>query len=203
VLRSPRQKIYAVLGISDDGDDKIIPDYSKLVHEVYTDLLSTKLRDGDNIAIILLSGSGVFEPQRRTVELPSWVYDWSAWCADLLHHPTYFLQRLCYNAAGDSESTVRTSPGSDMLRTKAIFCETISRLESATSQWSYSFWDRLLAWDANADKYPTGIPRLQAMLRVMLADNDRESMERLGAKPDMFHKLIAGFFLVLDTLVQD
>ncbi|PMD30241.1 hypothetical protein L207DRAFT_520360 [Hyaloscypha variabilis F] len=190
----PRDKVYALLGISND-DDKPFPDYSKSVRDVYTELLSTKLQHGQNIVTILFSGSGIFQRKHRTCDLPSWICDWAAW-STLAYKPIFFYQRLCFKAAGQSESTVSTTPGSEVLRTKGIVCEKIV----STKQWylmSPDFWTGFLPRVAARAKYPTGIPILQALFRTVLLDNDRGEMRRLGENQELLSKLAIGFFVHL------
>ncbi|CZR65984.1 uncharacterized protein PAC_15884 [Phialocephala subalpina] len=194
----PRDKIYGLLGVSGD-DDAPSPDYCKPVRDVYTDFLSRKLRNGRNSVILLLSGSGGLEVSDRTPDLPSWVCDWHAW-SQRNYRPVFWYQRLCYKADANSESTISIGPGSDTLRTKAVFLGRISVREGSGFDRRISFWDRFLPSNSPTAKYPTGVQPLQAALRTILADNDRKEMKRLGSDQDLFVELVVGFFLSLGIM---
>ncbi|KAH8896592.1 HET-domain-containing protein [Thozetella sp. PMI_491] len=196
----PRDKVYALLGVSED-DLNIIPDYTASVNDVYTHVLSNKLVGGLNSIILVLSGSGIFSPEDRTPCLPSWVCDWAAWSysghKDLVpkYSPVIWYQRLRFEADGDSKSTVSTQPGSRELKTKAILCDRV-RMSERNVLHKSGFWKEFAAV-LRGGRYPTGIPILQAVFRTLLMDNDRGGRERLGKNRDFLATVVAGFFLML------
>lgn len=68
----PRDKVFALLGLAHEMDrESIIPDYSKSVMEVYTELAIHLL--SKNINMIY------FNTNSPAHDLPSWVPDWSWW----------------------------------------------------------------------------------------------------------------------------
>ncbi|KAF2489419.1 HET-domain-containing protein [Lophium mytilinum] len=68
----PRDRIYALLSISLDGNSQFQPDYTKTVPETYRDFFAEEVRRTERL--ILLRDC---EAYKREYELPSWVPDWS------------------------------------------------------------------------------------------------------------------------------
>ncbi|KAL8414361.1 hypothetical protein RB594_005550 [Gaeumannomyces avenae] len=72
----PVDKVYAVLGLVADGDDFVVPDYSKPVAEVYRELARSLLEQSQSQSLEVLSLVG--DPMWKDVDgLPSWAPDWS------------------------------------------------------------------------------------------------------------------------------
>ncbi|KAK2762152.1 hypothetical protein FQN54_001160 [Arachnomyces sp. PD_36] len=73
----PRDRIYAFLGLTNDGSrDAIVPDYTKSIEDVYTDAMRFMLtHDGSAIRMLLRAGIGY--PRKSGANLPSWVPDFS------------------------------------------------------------------------------------------------------------------------------
>jgi hypothetical protein len=67
----PRDKVYALLDIAKDGSS-IVPDYTATVRRVYTDVVKMHIENDRNIDIICTHHRGY-----NSIELPSWVPDWS------------------------------------------------------------------------------------------------------------------------------
>lgn len=68
----PRDMIYAPLGIATDRDRLgIVPDYSKHLASIFKETTCALLREG-NLGVLLSAGL-----QDKTLQLPSWVPDWS------------------------------------------------------------------------------------------------------------------------------
>lgn len=68
-----RDKIYAPLGVATDRDQLgIVPDYSKDLDSIFTETACALLRAGC-LGVLVSAGS-----QDKTLQLPSWVPDWSA-----------------------------------------------------------------------------------------------------------------------------
>lgn len=197
----PRDKIYALLGVSSDNAGHT-PDYKASVRHVYTDFLSKKLAHGFNTLALYLAGSGVFRQEHKTCDLPSWVCDFAAWSTRSsdgapFYPACYFYQRTCFNAARGSESTIRTIPASNLLWTRGVCCDKITKCtESATILADDEFWEDL-AHQSESKKYLTGIPLLQAAFRTLLFDNNRKEMKPLQDDRKLLAQIVAGFFLHL------
>ena len=85
----PRDKVFAVLGLLGDGEDKAHPppkaDYSKSVDQVYRETAAFIIKNEDSLDI-LLAASGL-EGQEKG--LPCWVPDWRRTGND--HRPALFV----------------------------------------------------------------------------------------------------------------
>lgn len=80
----PKDKIYGLLGLASDVEQlDILPDYTKSVEEIYTEVASKILSDGD---FRLLQACQ--HKDGRVLKLPSWVPDWRL---DLLSSPSDFV----------------------------------------------------------------------------------------------------------------
>jgi hypothetical protein len=77
---NPRDHVYALIGLADDGADFKV-DYTKPVSEVFCDTARQILSSSQNLSLLNLVGNA----QRRSdVTLPSWVPDWRT---DMLYTP--------------------------------------------------------------------------------------------------------------------
>ncbi|EON70088.1 hypothetical protein W97_09354 [Coniosporium apollinis CBS 100218] len=68
----PRDMVYSLLGMSREGDQKLLPDYARPVHEVYAQAVRHIISTHNTLNIILL------ERPKGGCRLPSWCPDFSA-----------------------------------------------------------------------------------------------------------------------------
>lgn len=73
----PRDKIYAVLNLAQDGD-KIVPqpDYSLSIRDIYKQLVVSMVKQTHRLDVLSLTGLPVY-PRKLDIDLPSWATDWS------------------------------------------------------------------------------------------------------------------------------
>lgn len=73
--QDPRDKLYAFLGLLGDQDKslEIVPDYSRPVEDVYTDIVRRKATAHRSLDLLCSC-----ELSSRLLEVPSWCPDWSA-----------------------------------------------------------------------------------------------------------------------------
>lgn len=73
----PRDKIYAVLNLVQDGG-KIVPqpNYSLSIRDVYKGLVVSMVRETGRLDVLSLAGLPVY-PRKLRIDLPTWATDWS------------------------------------------------------------------------------------------------------------------------------
>lgn len=117
----PRDKIYSLLGLSDDGDDLVqYPNYRQPIHEVLRDFTRAVMNSKRSLDYLFLRS-----PQTPTpVELSSWTVDWVGSWSD----PTDFFNA---NISFRSNFSLKDAPDPDMLSVQGDFLFGISSLSSA------------------------------------------------------------------------
>lgn len=194
-VTDPRDKIYGLLGLADTS---IVPDYTRSTADVYLDFARSQILLGEWQNISLFAGIGIVGSVRRTCDLPSWVCDWRAFSehGSVSSNP---LPASSYKAAGSSMEAIRIYPESTILWTQGVRCAKIVESE------------RIIRVDLHGDSwgrfrpamgeqtYPTGIPRLQALFRTLLADiiQGGKGIERSLAHYDLFLSMAVGFLSML------
>ena len=73
----PRDKIYAVLNLAQDGD-KIVPkpDYSLSIRQIYIQLVVSMVQETGRLDVLSLAGLPVY-PRILDINLPTWAPDWT------------------------------------------------------------------------------------------------------------------------------
>jgi hypothetical protein len=171
----PRDKVYALLGLTTDNSKKLIkPNYSEdhVARDVYTDAMLFVLAEGAS-PIDALTGAGIgFE--RSMNDLPSWVPDWS--------HTTQIqmLDKL-YTAGTRYKATINLVPrGRLMITLGGLQFDQVKHLGAVyeiaenTSYMERRFWyaeAEALATAHTRDTYHNGEPRLEAFIRTMLGNH--------------------------------
>jgi hypothetical protein len=199
----PRDKVFSMLGLAHMG---IVADYSRPVESVYCEFAEKWLAKRKPLEHLLIhSGCGHHEAQ--IVELPSWVPDWSSVSTFV---PSNFDPSL-YSAGGNQHFFQMFSPflgpfvfGS-MLRTCGVVASTvksIGNINGRSLDGSKQHWQFCTDYLARkgTEKYPTGIPSLQALFRVVLRDRDGlKTNQLLKTTSPTFYTLALGF---LRTIIE-
>ena len=190
----PRDKIYSLLGLS---NFEIIPDYSKPVKEVYCEFAKATMEQ-HGLLIILYSGIGVhIDSGRRMSDLPSWVPDGNA----LSFGSARYLGQGS-NAGGLTlqGSSRPFSVQGDILSAPGIICDDISDVEPEIEPSNiFSFCSRFLFRTQN--KYPTGIPQFQALIRFFASEMD--GIQDFGTNPGDRSFVSIGLLLLHAILILD
>jgi hypothetical protein len=179
-----RDKIFALIGIATDSEDKAMdPDYEASTEEVFTNV-SRYLITRDQSSILLHSAGVGFD--RTQVNLPSWVADWTSefWKSGVR---TLQLFDQGWKAAGTSKVKVRAGndPRSLMVMgrridaVKSVFSKMPSRHLNATNwQTEKAVYSRVTEWfDGSArffealKPYPTGEVWDDVHWRTLTVDN--------------------------------
>jgi len=157
----PRDKIYALLGLAIKKFESLKPDYGKSIAEVYIDFTKMSLsEDGSRI----LSMAGMGTPSDSPLDLPSWVPDFRS---------SSFAKTAASYKCSASKSTTPTFEFSSntILKAQGIASDTIAHCEfTRTHAHSIATMQILLqmALLSERQKYPTGIPWIQALFRTSL-----------------------------------
>ncbi|KAL9066322.1 MAG: hypothetical protein Q9161_007614 [Pseudevernia consocians] len=119
----PRDKIYSLLGLANDIDQTLTPDYSKSDNDVYLDYAYHLVQTGN--AMEMLLHAGIAQDREKTEvasTLPSWVPDWSQQGSDCFAVDS----ELC-QAHGVSQPTVRIEDDRLGLKVKGIVLDSLER----------------------------------------------------------------------------
>ena len=118
----PRDKIYSLLGLTDDGkllDIKV--DYSRRVEDLYTEVAASILA-ADQSPMLLYDVLG-----ERSLQLPSWVPDWSAWRFG--SHGV--LSPAWYKASGSTDALVHVDAENHHLHLRGGLVDRIGQLRGS------------------------------------------------------------------------
>jgi hypothetical protein len=134
-----RDKIYAALGLMKDPENTvgILPDYESPPEDVYTRATSSILKASGNLDILGICSTNKLD--ESTLDLPSWVPDWSA--TGIVAEPFVVNQTSKFAATGDSKSSA-SFPDSVTLVLSGHLFDTIGEVGDL------SFIDYGAAWDA-------------------------------------------------------
>ena len=138
----PRDKIYSLLGLANDIDQTLTPDYSKSVNDVYLDYAYHLVQTGN--AMEMLIHAGVAQDRERTEvasSLPSWVPDWSQKGSDCLT-----VDPELYQAHDVSQPTVRLEDDGFGLKVKGMVLDLLERFHCGGLDVSdLAAWEQSLA----------------------------------------------------------
>jgi hypothetical protein len=111
----PRDKIYALLGLTSDGDDLVpYPNYKQPLHEVLRDFTKAMMKSGRTLDYLLFETPGKLGNE----DFPTWVMDW----VGLLLGKRNFLDA---ETSPVSNFTLIELPNPNMLRVRGEFLCTI------------------------------------------------------------------------------
>jgi hypothetical protein len=188
-----RDHVYAILGISDVG---LVVDYTKSVNTVYTDAALLCMKESMIVSILHTAGIGAIWDQNDNSLLPSWVPDWHAASKQEYYDSAAFPSFEHFNAGGQGcEHLLAISEPNMTLCCTGIATDLPLRICPA-----YRFREEIQDHQILTDLctltahrgYPTGVPRLQVMIRVLLGDI--QQAERMVPGSFLFQDIAAGFF---------
>lgn len=194
----PRDKLYALLGMSSIVDVTVEPSYTDPFKKVYTDFVRAFARDKRRASF--LAGAGVGNPRLEPyIDLPSWV-------PDLRGRLRITDDYTLFDAAGQTDASITFSADSRFISTQAVICSCIERIEPQPQGdlLGRTRWVDLML-SQKQPLYPTGIPRIQAYLRTLTGDTSN-SATRPKNLPDPtssqhFYNVAAGFLFILGCLL--
>lgn len=191
-VTDPRDKIYSILGLVSDRD-KIYPDYSKSVAEVYTDAMSKVVKHSPRA---LLRAGITFPAIANRLDIPSWVIDLRVLPGNAACQGLTFGITAPYGLS-ESQASLNSMRFSSDLRVLSLPLFIFDKIQyiSPIGTPTPNFWEALTL-DGQSTTYPTGEPRLRASFRTLLADTDPKQFAagRLDLKTDEFFTLAAAFF---------
>ncbi|KAK5652633.1 hypothetical protein OQA88_10226 [Cercophora sp. LCS_1] len=197
----PRDRIYAIMGIAHDASDFGTPDYSKSAEEVLTGFAKELIARDGSLDLLCYARSGLLTPEVGISsgldfrKLPSWVPHWT-WGAETTRMAPQSAHRESTSALTTPPS-FRFGPGSELFVHGGIV-DRIAHIEPPPflHPRKHRWISAALQGGADAE-YPTGIPRLQALFRLLMADSDPQTGVRLDAVPGSFFNLACAFLFVL------
>jgi len=183
----PVDKLYSVLGMVGRG---IKADYSVSVETAYCQFAKKWVAAESRLSLLSYSGHGLAMPTAldhplHNMFIPSWVPNW-----DVLSKATswgeFHIGSNGKHADGNPPSVPQPSWffEGDALVCSGIRCDAVSTartLKSANQDW-YRFCDEYVV-SRGGRPYPSGIPALQALGRLVFLNRDPVTRELLGSSP--------------------
>lgn len=204
----PRDKVYGVLGISDTDS---LADYSKTTKEVYCEFVDRWITQDRKLNVLSYAGVRLLPQNENPFNLPSWTPDWQSISRqDMTFFELYDASALSAVGGLDDDVNLKYHLASQegVLRVQGVFFDMVDWTEQPPDVAGLSlFCSNLLgSRDGTVNAYPTGIPPLQAIFRVLLADKADPERNRTSIDPgtDSFLGFTVAFInmLVPSTGVQ-
>ncbi|KAF8847503.1 HET-domain-containing protein [Acephala macrosclerotiorum] len=198
-VSNPRDKVYSLLGLT---AQQIVGGYETPLGKVYSEFARFWL--GESEDLLFLSWAGINtarEGQRTEHGIPSWAPDWQA-ISKSSRRALPFNWLYCRASRGyrgfpsraDTESGVLTWQGVELEVGKINNCISISSTEERCN-FTCTYADK------QNPPYPTGIPRLQALLRTMFHNtNPNDARARIDYNPEEFLRL--GVDFIVESVYQ-
>ena len=131
-----RDKVFALLGLSQDADDQLQPDYNTNAQQVFQKAAQYLLLHNSFIYLLSKAGVGFLTGPSS---LPSWVPDFEQ--SDVNLYGAYYHQSVHFQAAGDSKPIVSAGTSDKSIIVEGIRIDTISKLTDpclqASLKWLY------------------------------------------------------------------
>jgi hypothetical protein len=194
---NPRDKVYGLLGLSTEA--RIVPDYSKPVRNLYIEAASEYLRLEGLTRTLNLVRKSRFNGHN----LPSWVPDWSVNTTDLpMRNPEPSRNDVVQSDMGfHAKKSILRATGSCL--SKVLYLQDLTGPSTNTTSSCVTAWKfikRFLA-EQDAEMYVTGIPPLQAVMRLLIEERDLlDDNSRLQISSDSFLAISAIFVSALLTV---
>ncbi|CAG8978284.1 hypothetical protein HYALB_00010282 [Hymenoscyphus albidus] len=194
---SPAQ-LTALSRTAEKPDD--IADDTRCVRKMLIDFAAGAINDCDHLKILERAGIADLDAVER-FDLPSWVPTWEKEASSPL--------RRLYDASGHSKAVCNFGEDEvlgeqNVLRFFAtgVKCGTVLEVDSAETMAENPF--RMLGGEYRKyrlnQKYPTGMPGLQAIFRTMILDQIPKVERRLTPARKEFFDLAAGFLFMLQYM---
>lgn len=197
-VSDPRDQIYALLGMAEKSD--VVVDYSKPAKDVLTDFAAQMIKASKHLDLLRDAGVMDLQPLER-FDLPSWVPTWE--------RTPYLSLPKTYQASSNSEAAYHFDEDELLgeqnrarLFANGIKCGNILEMDSAEvmiENPAQILGQHFVRYKLH-QKYPTGIPVLQAIFRTMLLDNNFSSGSRLSSKDTKTFDMAAGFLFMLQLM---
>ena len=195
---NPKDKIFALYNIC---NTHIEPDYNKSIREVYSDFAKEYIMRAPNLKILKLAGAEYLCPNEY--DLPSWAPNWHALSQQHVTASFVAFGEMCGSASSavfqieEGERYV-TITNDYTFRTIGCILDIVETKEAQMSPTSLELRDfaQKYAWSSCSPLYPTGIPRIQALLRALALDGQPTLMTDHGM-PDIDLGSVEGQCLLL------
>jgi hypothetical protein len=198
---NPKDKIFALYNIC---NTYIAPDYNKSIREVYSDFAREYFMRAPNLKVLKLAGLECLGSNEYN--LPSWVPDWQSLSK---HHTTasfvVFGEMGGSASSGvfptDKDQSYITIENDYTFKTLGCILDTAMTKENQMSPASPELqkFTQEYAWSSNTSQYPTGIPRILALLRTLTLNGQPTLMTDNGM-PDIELSSVEGQCLLLLAL---
>lgn len=205
----PRDKIWAFLGISDEGNDEdlVQVNLTKSIEEVYTSFARKYINKHKSLRIIQSAGIGLTATWRTTegdsaLRIPSWVPQW--YYVDPKNsgeRAVLDLTGKLFNASKSRPANVTLAPCGTILRAQGYYVESIADIKAKDTtekqlpmkQYLSWFIDTYMSISGGSTNYVNGEPLLKVYFRTMLLDQLPNTQSRLGSGSNQFANLLLVF----------
>ncbi|KAK3906661.1 heterokaryon incompatibility protein-domain-containing protein [Staphylotrichum tortipilum] len=199
----PRDVVYGLLHLIPNHG--IVPDYRKAVWEVYAEWAVAAMLEAGNME--LLSHVATEQRRRSNIEL-----DLPSWVPDICNYKGYRIvdwQKKSGSPQGSPAGgfAVQVLNNGRVLKVEARRADTVKkvtrlrRFTEAREQWDWDMvrfcMDYMVEQQASGRCYPTGIPPLQALVRLVM--RQRIAAARPEEYPKHIHEVAGGFIAWLVT----
>ena len=184
---NPRDKLYALIPTSIDGGDLLDVDYSSSIEDVYINAACSILKHDGNLNFLAHCTD---RPERPTLELPTWVPDWTAKNA-----PDHLYKRtrsgLLYSASGKLSGGFQIDRDQRTLHCEGAVFDVVEQVSELSGD-SFHGPEVIKTWTAWLSSVgfatPTSASRYtltaeEILLRTLVADSERTGVdfgERIG-----------------------
>jgi hypothetical protein len=198
----PRDRFYAVLGLASDARNFGKPSYTIPAQEVFENFTQKIMNQGQSLELLSYARSALITPEEGIScnldfsVLPSWVPHWYCGTKSFRIDPTW------YKAGASVQPNFQFEPGT--LFVNGVLADTIKKIVAEPfliKEKRHRFTAAMAP--GLSSPYPTGIPRLQAFFRTILADCTAPGMPRLDISSVEFGNLAAAFLLLLPFNLYD
>jgi len=154
----------------------MVPDYTKSVREVYLEFAKAEINQSK--ALSPIAAAGLLNMASNRFLLPSWVTDWHAMMLLMRENPSGYGSLIIAQAPqlanGGLNQNADFSILEDLtLRTPAYFMDTVKTIVPSfeRSSQELELFSRKYSSSQDGFRYPTDIPGLQALIRVIILDS--------------------------------
>ncbi|KAK7193948.1 ankyrin and HET domain-containing protein [Paraphaeosphaeria sporulosa] len=196
----PRDRVYALLGLSEGGAIDIPVDYNKSLLQVYTDLVVALAAQDGNLSTLVHAGVGT-RASGSLADMPSWIPD--------LGNISNSIDADAGFAAGTGKSARATpSVDSNVLSVQGVFVTSIDEVEEHDSHDALrrTRWVRMVLSQASV-AHPTGLPQLQVYFRTLICDGNKRALRvedfDFAVDATDFYALAVGFLYIVSHVERE